>query len=133
MTDELLQIGEFAERVGLSQRTVRYYEEQGLVEPHKRTTGGFRLYTEWEIDRLLLIKQMKPLGFTLEDMSRLLAAREVAQADPGAAAAHETLAEYAAQAAERLLKLRRQLEQSEGLADQLRREAEAGSSSFTDA
>ena len=67
-----LHIGEVAERVGLSLRTVRYYEEQGLFEPAGRTDGGFRLYTDSEVDRLLLIKQMKPLGFTVQQMRELL-------------------------------------------------------------
>ena len=71
-----LHIGEVAERVGLSLRTVRYYEEQGLFAPAGRTEGGFRLYTEREVDRLLLIKQMKPLGFTVQQMRELLAAHD---------------------------------------------------------
>ncbi len=74
--DASLHIGEVAERVGLSLRTVRYYEEQGLFAPAGRTDGGFRLYTEAEVDRLLLIKQMKPLGFTVQQMRELLAAHD---------------------------------------------------------
>jgi DNA-binding transcriptional MerR regulator len=70
------QIGEVAERVNLSLRTVRYYEEAGLLMPVGRTVGGFRLYDEDAIDRLLLIKKMKPLGFTLDEMRSLLALRD---------------------------------------------------------
>jgi DNA-binding transcriptional MerR regulator len=62
-TSALLQIGEVADHVGLSLRTVRYYEEQGLLAPRTRTTAGFRLYAEEQVDRLALIKLMKPLGF----------------------------------------------------------------------
>ena len=72
----MYQIGEVAERVNLSLRTVRYYEEAGLLMPVGRTVGGFRLYAEDAIDRLLLIKKMKPLGFTLEEMRSLLALRD---------------------------------------------------------
>lgn len=43
-----MQIGEVAERIGLSLRTIRYYEEVGLVVPSVRSQGGFRLYTEPE-------------------------------------------------------------------------------------
>ncbi|AXB48351.1 MerR family transcriptional regulator [Amycolatopsis albispora] len=68
-----MQIGEVAERTGLSLRTIRYYEEVGLVVPSARSQGGFRLYTEPDIDRLQLIKRMKPLGFQLEEMRDLLA------------------------------------------------------------
>ena len=67
-----MQIGEVANRTGLSLRTIRYYEEMGLVVPSARTTGGFRLYTESDVARLMLIKRMKPLEFSLEEMSELL-------------------------------------------------------------
>ncbi len=66
------QIGEVAERVGLSLRTIRYYEEVGLVMPSGRTEGGFRLYTETDIERLMLIKALKPVGMSLESMQDLL-------------------------------------------------------------
>ena len=44
----LLQIGQVAERTGLSLRTIRFYEENGLVIPTARSEGGFRLYSENE-------------------------------------------------------------------------------------
>ena len=67
-----MQIGEVAHRTGLSLRTIRYYEEMGLVVPSARTTGGFRLYTDSDVDRLELIKRMKPLDFSLEETKDLL-------------------------------------------------------------
>lgn len=70
--DEHHRIGEVAERVGLSLRTIRYYEEIGLVEPSGRTDGGFRLYTESDIERLQLVKALKPVGMSLETMGELL-------------------------------------------------------------
>jgi DNA-binding transcriptional MerR regulator len=129
ITGDLLQIGEVAERVGLSLRTVRYYEEQGLLTPRTRTAGGFRLYAEEQVDRLALIKQMKPIGFTVQEMRELLEARDTAR-DPAAGAAERdaarrALAAYATTAAERCDKLRRQLSQAEGLADELRAESRA--------
>src|SRR5512133_1079255 len=72
MGDELMHIGRVAQVVGLSLRTIRYYEEIGLVTPSGRTAGGFRLYNADDVDRLLLIKRMKPLGYPLEEMARLL-------------------------------------------------------------
>lgn len=124
------QIGEVAERVGLSLRTVRYYEEQGLVEPDSRTEGGFRLYTDHQIDRLLLIKQMKPLGFSLDEMRELLTARDQL-GSPAATAAERraataTVAAFAVATEERCAKLRRTLVDGEVFADELRAEAEAG-------
>lgn len=67
-----MQIGEVAERTGLSIRTLRHYDEVGLVPPSERSAGGFRLYTEADVERLLVIRRMKPLEFTLDEMSRLL-------------------------------------------------------------
>lgn len=72
MTDEHHQIGTVADRVDLSLRTIRYYEEIGLVSPSGRTEGGFRLYTESDIDRLHLVKALKPVGMPLEMISELL-------------------------------------------------------------
>lgn len=67
-----MHIGELAEKTGLSLRTIRHYDEVGLLEPTGRTVGGFRLYTQDDLARLMLIRRMKPLGFTLEEMTELL-------------------------------------------------------------
>ncbi|WP_245700612.1 MerR family transcriptional regulator [Geodermatophilus siccatus] len=68
----LLQIGQVAERTGLSLRTIRFYEENGLVVPTARSEGGYRLYSDADVARLEVIKRMKPLGFSLEEMRQLL-------------------------------------------------------------
>lgn len=78
---ELMHIGEVVERTGLSHRTIRYYEEVGLLTPAGRTEGGFRLYDEAGIARLLLIMPMKPLGFSIEEIRELLTASDII-ADP---------------------------------------------------
>jgi DNA-binding transcriptional MerR regulator len=116
-----LHIGEVAERVGLSLRTVRYYEEQGLFQPAGRTEGGFRLYTEREVDRLLLIKQMKPLGFTVQQMGELLAAHDALAGEDADARgeAESRIAEFAEQAVARCEELRDQLSRAEEFARQL--------------
>ncbi len=75
------QIGEVADRVGLSLRTIRYYEEIGLVEPSGRTDGGFRLYTEADIERLRLVKALKPVGMSLETMGELLQCADLLRGD----------------------------------------------------
>ncbi|MFI0236048.1 MerR family transcriptional regulator [Streptomyces sp. NPDC016845] len=67
-----MQIGEVAARTELSLRTIRHYEETGLVIPSARSQGGFRLYTEADVARLMVIRRMKPLGFTLDEMRDLL-------------------------------------------------------------
>ncbi|WP_039827667.1 MerR family transcriptional regulator [Nocardia testacea] len=72
-----LQIGQVAERTELSIKTIRHYEEVGLVIPSARSAGGFRLYTTADVERLLVIRRMKPLGFTLAEMKQLLDAFDV--------------------------------------------------------
>ena len=67
-----MHIGELAERTGLSLRTIRHYDDVGLLPATARTEGGFRLYTEADHERLLTIMAMKPLGFSLEEMAEML-------------------------------------------------------------
>ena len=67
-----MHIGELAERTGLSTRTVRHYDDVGLLHPTGRSDGGFRLYTADDLERLLIIRRMKPLGFALEEMADVL-------------------------------------------------------------
>lgn len=67
-----MHIGELAENTGLSLRTIRHYDEVGLLKPSGRTEGGFRLYSQEDHSRLLLIRRMKPLGYSLREMTELL-------------------------------------------------------------
>ncbi|MFI0817148.1 MerR family transcriptional regulator [Streptomyces sp. NPDC021098] len=76
MDGKHMQIGEVAARTELSLRTIRHYEETGLVVPSARSQGGFRLYTEADVARLMVIRRMKPLGFTLDQMRDLLEATD---------------------------------------------------------
>jgi len=123
---QMHQIGEVTERVGLSHRTVRHYDEAGLVVPSGRTAGGFRLYTDDDIERLFLIKRMKPLGFTLEDMRDLLVLRDrlvsTLPSDPGYQSLLERLQAFALAATERCERLRKELMHADAFADTLRRE-----------
>lgn len=76
-----LQIGEAAEKAELTQRTLRYYEEKGLLQPPTRMEGGFRLYSPDDIERLERVKQLKDLlGFSLADIREMLEADDVKQA-----------------------------------------------------
>ncbi|MGC0272669.1 MerR family transcriptional regulator [Pseudactinotalea sp. Z1739] len=79
-----MQIGEVAERTGLSQRTIRYYGEVGLVTPSSRTEGGFRLYTDSDVSKFELIKKMKPLEYSLEEMREVLDVIAELDAEPTA-------------------------------------------------
>ena len=61
-----MQIGDLAAKAGVTPRTIRYYEELGIVEPEERTAGGFRLYSEAQLRRLQIVQSLKDLGFELE-------------------------------------------------------------------
>ena len=116
----LLQIGQVAERTGLSLRTIRWYEEEGLVVPTARSDGGFRLYSDADVARLELIKRMKPLGFALEEMRELLAL--LSQLDEGTgdrAALLDRLHMFHEAATARVTALKEQLALAEGFAETL--------------
>lgn len=119
-----MQIGEVAEQTGLSLRTIRYYEEVGLVTPSSRTIGGFRLYTETDVARLRLVKRMKPLDFSLEEMKDVLQVLDGLESETGSQ--HEELVArlelYRDAAHARVNALREQLEVAEGFAADLKRE-----------
>lgn len=66
-----LRIGELATRVGLTERTIRYYEELGLLESVKRLDGGVRVYTDDDVRRLRYIRKLKTLGLSLQEMLEL--------------------------------------------------------------
>ena len=73
-----LQIGEVAERTGVTQRTLRFYEEKGLLEPPSRLEGGFRLYSEEDVRRVEEIKRLQTLlGFTLADIKEMIEAEAI--------------------------------------------------------
>jgi DNA-binding transcriptional MerR regulator len=121
------QIGQVAETVGLSLRTIRHYEEIGLVPPSGRSAGGFRLYTDDDIERLRLVKAMKPLDFSLDEMRDLLDARARLAAgidDPHEEAlAYARLDVYAVAAEQRCKMLRAQVQAAESMADLIRQDA----------
>ena len=77
-----LRIGDVAKLVGTTPRTIRYYEEIGLLpESQDRAAGRHRLYTESEVDRLRDVMRLKQLlGVSLEELKTLLAAEEARSA-----------------------------------------------------
>lgn len=118
--DVQMRIGQVAARTELSIVTLRHYDEVGLVTPSARSTGGFRLYTESDVERLLVIRRMKPLGFTLAEMKDLLDSLDVLAADTASEEQRTSAARYleecrskTEQSAE---KLRKHLAYSEELA-----------------
>ena len=71
MSEDFLSIGELSRQLEMSQRTIRYYEEIGLLNSIKRVEGGRRIYTEKDLRRLKLIKRLKIMGMTLSEMQEL--------------------------------------------------------------
>jgi MerR family transcriptional regulator, copper efflux regulator len=119
--EPVLHIGEVAARTDLSLRSLRHWEEVGLLAPSGRSDGGFRLYTEADVDKILVIRRMKPLGFSLDEMKTVMADIEIL-ADPEAGrAAHEAarrrLDDTQGDAVERRQKLVRQLEMADEFID----------------
>ncbi|WP_204331879.1 MerR family transcriptional regulator [Geodermatophilus sabuli] len=103
MTDSApLTIGQLADRLGVPVRTVRFWSDEGLVEPPERSTGGYRLYDADAVAQLDLVRTLRELGLGLPAIRELLARRR-------------TVAEVAAEhvraldAEIRLLRLRRTL------------------------
>jgi len=76
-SETFLRIGEVALATGLTQRTIRYYEQLGLLPPPTRTQGDFRLYSETDLARLAEIVRLKSLlGFSLSDIKQLIEGEE---------------------------------------------------------
>ena len=76
-TAELLAIGEVARRAGVSPRTLRYYQELGLVGPSGHSPGGNRRYSEADLARVLRIRELQTvLGFPLERIAVVLSAED---------------------------------------------------------
>ncbi|TFD66523.1 MerR family transcriptional regulator [Cryobacterium ruanii] len=112
-----MHIGELAEKTGLSLRTIRHYDEVGLLKASARTAGGFRLYLPEDFTRLMLIRRMKPLGFTLDEMTGLLAVIDTRQAGQADADSLETRRQLDAFIAETIAR-RQKLEDQLGMADE---------------
>jgi Hg(II)-responsive transcriptional regulator len=71
-----LQIGEVAARTGVNVQTLRYYERRGLLTKPERTPSGYRRYAEDAVQMVRFIKRAQALGFSLEEVHRLLDLRD---------------------------------------------------------
>jgi DNA-binding transcriptional MerR regulator len=74
LAERLLKIGEVAARAGVSNRTVDYYTNLGLITPTARTDGSFRLYHQGTVERITTIRQLEGLGVSLDDLTATLTA-----------------------------------------------------------
>ncbi len=78
-SNEFLQIGEVAKKLGITTRTIRYYEEIGLMNPPKRLDAGIRVYSKEDVKRLKFILKLKELGISLKEMQELAQVYEIHQ------------------------------------------------------
>lgn len=111
-----MQIGEVAERTQLSLRTIRHYDQVGLVPPSGRSQGGFRLYTEVDVERLNHVRRITPLGFSLEETAEILTILE-------AEGSREATEAYLELAQAGRAKLARKLRQADELIEALQERA----------
>ncbi len=78
MRTATLRIGEIAERSGLTPRTIRYYEELGLLPRGDRELGKHRVYTEADVERVLELKRLRDLlGLSLDELHSMVDAEDV--------------------------------------------------------
>ena len=118
---DTFHIGHVASRVGLSLRTVRHYETLGLVTPSGRTDGGFRLYTEPDVQRLLLVRALKPAELSLDELHAVLELHDRVVAGDADDEARARLQRIVDHTAERLQLQRERIIAAELALEQLRR------------
>ncbi|WP_372492645.1 MULTISPECIES: MerR family transcriptional regulator [Microbacterium] len=112
--EETMRIGEVADQTSLSFRTLRHYEDVGLVTPTGRTDGGFRLYTPKDVGRLMIVRRMKPLGYTLDEMRAVLDVVDALADEPDSEDLQERLSALRQEATARRERLANQV----GMADE---------------
>lgn len=72
ISDNFMTIGEVAKKMGVTVRTLQYYDKEGLLSPSKQSDGGRRLYSDKDLIMLHQILSLKSLGFTLDDIKERL-------------------------------------------------------------
>ncbi|OZD08171.1 MerR family transcriptional regulator [Rhodococcus sp. 06-235-1A] len=110
-----MRIGELAVRTGVSVRSLRYYEQQGLLASN-RTSSGQRVYSEWAVDRVVHIQELFAAGIASKTVSALLPCMRDVDGGP-AATATDKLAEMLAAERARIDEAIRSLEVSRGVLD----------------
>jgi DNA-binding transcriptional MerR regulator len=67
-----MKIGELAKRAGVSVQAIRFYERRRLIRTPRRTSAGYRVYTEKDLESVTIIKKMQHFGFKLSEIRRIL-------------------------------------------------------------
>jgi len=69
--EKFIQIGELAKKTRVTPRTIKHYEDKGLLKPFKKTRGGFRLYQNDKVKLIERIRQLKKAGFSLKEVKEM--------------------------------------------------------------
>lgn len=77
---ELKLIGDVAQKLGINPKTIRYYEQIGLIPEPQRTSRGYRLFSQEESERIAFIRRARALDFSLDDIGEILDFREQGEA-----------------------------------------------------
>lgn len=72
MGNERMFIGDLSRRTGVPVKTIRYYEDFGLLDKPKRTCSDYRVYNQKDVDKLLFIKKAKELGLKLSEIKKII-------------------------------------------------------------
>jgi len=111
---DLLTIGELADRSGINVRTIKFWEEKGLIAPHRRTEGGFRLYRPADVVLLSFIKDLQAFNYTLAEIGDILglAGQDLGATDTDLAAVPTAELEKTASALEYLVERMREMREA---------------------
>jgi DNA-binding transcriptional MerR regulator len=104
MPSENFSIGDLAEQSGTKVQTVRYYEQVGILPKAARTAGNQRFYGGRDLDRLVFVRRGRALGFSLEDVRRLLSLAD--RADISCEEADAIASAHLAEVKEKIARLR---------------------------
>ena len=114
----LMLIGELGERTGLSVKTLRYYEQVGVIDVAERTPGGYRTYDIGVLERLRFVRSAQAVGLTLGEIREIVAFRE--RGDSPCAHVLGVLETHTAQVDRRIRELRQLRSELAALADRAR-------------
>ena len=105
-----MNISQAAKAAGLSSKTIRFYEQQGVIPPAERAANGYRYYSDRQLETLRFVKRARSLGFSLEESRELLLLSQ----DPS-----RTSAEVKQKAQQHIGQINQQIEQLQQMRDAL--------------